>query len=101
MKKFKQPVIDELLIDVVEYAFVEWLIRRGIFAAFRMNLDRISPTGVPFRACLREHIRHAYRSPSLGPESLISSAFIFPSTPEGYDFWLEHSKAWIQFYNEL
>ena len=101
MKKLKQRVIDELLVDVVEYAFVEWLIRRGIFAAFRANYDRISPTKRTFRECLREHIRHAYRTPSLGPEALISSAFLFPKTPEGYDFWIVHSDAWANFYNEL
>ena len=101
MKKFKQPVIDELVVDVVEYAFVEWLIRRGIFAAFRMNYDRVPPTQKTFRECLREHILHAYRTPSLGPESLISSAFLFPTTPEGYDFWIMHSDAWSRFYNEL
>lgn len=101
MKKFKQHVIDELLVDVVEYAFVEWLIRRGIFTAFRMNYDRIYPTKKTFRECLREHIRHAYRTPSLGPEALISSAFLFPTTPEGYEFWIQHSDAWRRFYNEL
>lgn len=101
MKKLKQPVIDELLVDVVEYAFVEWLIRRGIFTAFRMNYDRISPTKRTFRESLRGHIRHAYRTPSLGPEALISSAFLFPTTPEGYEFWIEHSDAWSRFYNEL
>lgn len=101
MKKFKQPVIDELLVDVVEYAFVEWLIRRGIFTAFRMNYDRIPSTKKTFRECLREHIRHVYRTPSLGPEALISSAFLFPSTPEGHEFWIGHSDAWSCFYNEL
>lgn len=101
MKKFKQPVIDELLVDVVEYAFVEWLIRRGIFAAFRTNYDRISPTKRTFREGLREHIRHAYRTPGLGPEALIFSAFLFPSTPEGYEFWIKHSDAWQRFYNTL
>lgn len=101
MKKLKQPVIDELLLDVMEYAFVEWLIRRGIFTAFRMNYDRISPTTETFRKCLREHLRHVYRTPSLGPEALITSAFLFSTTPEGYDFWVEHSDAWIRFYNRL
>lgn len=101
MKKLKQPVIDELLLDVMEYAFVEWLIRRGIFTAFRMNYDRISPLKRTFRECLRGHIRHAYCTPSLGPEALISSAFPLPTTPEGFDFWIEHSDAWSRFYNEL
>ena len=101
MKNFNQPEIDELLLDVVEYAFVEWLIRRGIFTAFRMNYDRISPTKKTFRECSRGHIRHVYRTPSLGPDALISSAFLFPTTPEGLEFWTEHSDAWIRFYNEL
>lgn len=101
MKKFKQPVIDELVLDVMEYAFVEWLIRRGIFAAFRANCDRIYPTKETFRECLRGHIRHVYRTPSLGPEALISAAFLFPSTPEGCEFWVAHSDAWQRFYNNL
>ena len=101
MKKLKQPVVDELLLDVVEYALVEWLIRRGIFTAFRMNYDRTSSTKKTFREFLRGHIRHAYCTPSLGPEALISSAFLFSSTPEGYDFWIEHSDAWVCFYNSL
>ena len=101
MKMFKQRVIDELLVDVVEYAFVEWLIRRGIYDAFRANYDRTPLVNRTFRERLREHIRHVYRTPSLGPESLISSAFIFPTTPEGHDFWITHSDAWIRFYNEL
>lgn len=101
MKKFKGLVIDELKVDVMEYAFVEWLIRRGIFTAFRMNFDRSSLTKETFRECLREHIRHAYRMPSLGPEAFISAAFLFSTTPEGHDFWVKHSDAWDRFYNEL
>lgn len=101
MKVFKQPVIDKLVLDVVEYAFVEWLVRRGIFSAFRMNYDR-APTGrKTFRDCLREHIRYVYRTPSLGPAALISSAFLFTEAPEGYEFWIEHSDAWRNFYNKL
>lgn len=101
MKKIKQPKIDKLLLDVVEYAFVEWLIRRGIFTAFRANYDRIPTSRKTFRDCLRDHIMHAYRTPSLGPEALVSSAFLFTTTPEGYDFWIEHSEAWRRFYNAL
>lgn len=101
MKKSKQPVIDRLLLDVIEYAFVEWLIRRGIFTAYRANYDRVSTTRKTFRDCLRDHIRYVYRMPSFGPESLISSAFLFTSTPEGYEFWVKHSDAWKRFYDSL
>jgi len=101
MKKSKIPKVDKLMIDVVEYAFVEWLVRRGIFTAFRANYDRIPTTQKTFRDCLRDHIQYVYRSPSLGPESLISSAFLFTSTPEGYEFWIKHSDAWKLFYDKL
>lgn len=101
MRRVKSPVDEELRLDVIEYAFVEWLICRGIFTAFQVNYDR-NPMGLgTFRDNLREHIRHAYRTPSLGPEALISSAFLFPSTPEGFEFWDKHSDAWQRFYNTL
>ena len=101
MKTSKRSVDDKLRLDVIEYAFVEWLVRRGIFTAFRANYDHVPTAQRTFRDCLRDHIRHVYRRPNLGPESLISSAFLFTSAPEGYEFWLKHSDAWRRFYNEL
>ena len=101
MRKLKQPAIDDLLLDVIEYAFVEWLVRRGIFTAFRVNYDRDPMFRKTFRDCLRNHIRYVYRSSCLGPESLISSAFPFDRTPEGYEFWIKHSDAWKRFYGSL
>lgn len=101
MKKNKNSKVDKLAIDVIEYAFVEWLVRRGIFTAFRANYDHVPTTRKTFRDYLRDHIRYAYNRPSLGPESLISSAFLFTSTPEGYEFWIKHSDAWRRFYDEL
>ena len=101
MKKFEKSVNDKLLLDVMEYAFVEWLVRRGIFTAFRANYDHVPTTQKTFRDCLRDHIRYVYRRPSLGPEALISSAFLFTSTPEGYEFWIKHSDAWRRFYDNL
>lgn len=101
MRKNKIFKADKLAIDVMEYAFIEWLIRRGVFTAFRANCVRNSTTQETFRDWLREHIRNVYRWSSFGPESLISSAFLFDSTPEGYEFWVKHSDAWQRFYNEL
>ena len=101
MRKLERPGKDKLLLDVIEYAFVEWLIRRGIFTAFRENYDRIPTARRTFRDCLRDHIRYVYSNPSLGPESLISSAFLFTSAPEGYEFWIKHSDAWRRFYDDL
>ena len=101
MKMLEQSAENKLLLDVMEYAFVEWLIQRGIYAAFRANYSRTSETRRTFRDCLRDHVQHVYRTSSLGPEALISSAFLFPSTPEGFEFWTNHSDAWVRFYNKL
>lgn len=101
MKKLERTVTDKLLFDVIEYAFIEWLVRRGIFTAFRANYDRIPTTQKTFRDCLREHIQYVYSVPNLGPGSLISSAFLFTSTPEGYEFWIKHSDCWRRFYDSL
>lgn len=101
MKRFKTSEDEKLRLDVIEYAFVEWLVRRGILSAFMANYDRILPTRKTFRDFLRDHIRYVYRNSSLGPGSLISSAFLFTSTPEGYEFWIKHSDAWRRFYDNL
>ena len=98
MKKTQHPDIDNLVIDAVEHVFVEWLIRRNVFMAFKANYTHTPTATKTFRDCLRGHIRYAFRNPNLGPKSLISSAFTFASTPEGYDFWLKQSDDWARFY---
>lgn len=94
-KKFKPG---DLIVDVLDYAFTEWLVRQGIFVAFKTNYDVVvSPYG-GFRDRLRDHIRRSLCSPTLDPTSLISSSFLFAMTPEGYDFWSKYSDAWKSFY---
>lgn len=99
MKKGSKKIKDGyLIVDVLEYAFTEWLVRHGIFVAFKTNYDVVvSPYG-SFRDRLRAHIRRSLCSPSFDPTSLISTAFLFSSTPEGYNFWVRYSDAWKQFY---
>ena len=101
MKKNKSPKVDRLLIDVVEYAFVEWLVRRKLYLAYRSNYDRVSTSTKSFRDQLREHIRYLFDHSKLGPTSLISSAFLFTQTTEGCKFWTKHSEAWSRFYASL
>lgn len=101
MKKNKIPNDVRLMIDVVEYAFVEWLVRRKVYSAFRANYDRAAESSKPFRDCLREHIRYLYCDSNLGPDALISSAFLFTSTPEGCSFWLKQSEDWKCFFAGL
>lgn len=101
MTNSKKPAIDPLLIDVVEYAFTEWLVRRNIFSAFKSNYRRVSSLKHNFRFYLREHIEYVLTRPSLGVEALLSSSFFFDLTPEGHEFWSRHSDDWVQFYNNF
>lgn len=101
MRNNKSPKDFSLMIDVVEYAFVEWLIRRDVYHAFRVNYDRAAESPKPFRECLREQIRYLYCDSSLGPGALISSGFLFTSTPEGRKFWLKQSEDWKYFFASL
>lgn len=92
---------NDLIVDVLEYAFTEWLVRQGVFTAFKTNYDVVfSPFG-GFRDRLRAHIRHSLCNPTLGLSSFISCAFLFDSTPEGRNFWCDHSAAWKRFCSEL
>ena len=93
--------VNELLIDVVVYAFLEWLIRRGIFSAFRENYERNFTPRRSFRDRLRSHVRRSLYGFRFGPSCLISSAFLFCSTPEGVDFWRKQSAAWERFCAEF
>lgn len=92
---------DDLIVDVIEYAFTEWLVRRRIFAAFKMHYEAEALSHGSFRSALRDHIRHCLCSSNFGPIRLISTAFLFASTPEGPDFWRKHSVAWERFYLKL
>lgn len=102
MKKSSKSVrINELFVDIVEYAFIEWLVRRGIFSVFEANYERSFAPDRSFRDRLRSHIRYSFSRPGYGPSHLISSAFLFNSTPEGAEFWTKHSAAWERFCTEL
>ena len=92
---------NELMINVVEYAFIEWLVRRGIYSAFKTNYERDFSPYRSFRDRLRSHIRRSLNGPNFGPSHLVTSAFLFYSTPEGAAFWSKQSDAWERFCAEL
>jgi len=96
-KSKKRSRIDDLSIDVVEYAFTEWLVRQGIFSAFKENYEFANPSHRSFRDRLRFLIQLVLDCPALGPGCLISAAFPFIRTPEGSDFWSNQSAAWKRF----
>lgn len=102
MKKSSKSVrANELLIDVVEYAFTEWLVRRGIFAAFKANYERSFMPYRSFRDRLRSEIRHSLQDFGFRPSHLITASFLFTSTPEGVEFWGKQSAAWERFCDKL
>lgn len=97
MKKTRVSVISELSTDAVEYLFVEWLRRRGVFSAFRSNCGFDEKRNSSFRTVLRYRIQGVLNSSHIGIGDLISISFIFTRTPEGLDFWFNLSFAWRRF----
>lgn len=92
---------NELLVDVVEYAFTEWLVRRGVFAAYKSNFEAYFSPYKSFRDRLRSQIRYVLRGSGPGLSRLILLSFWFASTPEGAKFWSDQSIAWERFCAEL
>jgi hypothetical protein len=100
-KKCKNSRIDDLMVDVVEYAFTEWLVRQGVFSAFKANYEVYFLPSKSFRDRLRAHIQFSLCDSNLGLKALISSAFLYTSTPEGAKFWRKQSDTWKRFCSKL
>ena len=92
---------NDLIVDVLEYAFIEWLVRNKVFIAFKSNYEPAVMPCQTFHDALRAHVRRSLNNPHLGPTDLITTAFLFSSTPEGYKFWRKYSVAWERFYLKL
>jgi len=102
MKKVtRKSRIDDLMIDVIEYAFTEWLVRRNLYSAFKANYSTRPLSRDGFRDRLRAHIRRSFNNPVFGPKNLVSSAFVFLFTPEGVAFWTAQAAAWERFYSKF
>lgn len=97
MKKTRVSAMFELSTDAVDYLFVEWLRRRGVFSAFRSNCGFDKECNDLFRTELRSRIQGVLRSSYAGIGDLISMSFIFAHTPEGLAFWFDLSFAWRRF----
>ena len=97
MKKSENPDVNELMVDVVDYTFVEWLVRRRLYSSFMSNFLHFRQLKGGFRDALRCHIRYSVCTDYVQVKSLLFSAFSFVSTPEGYDFWDKHSDDWMRF----
>ena len=97
MKANKKSRLLDLSADVAEYMFIEWLVRQGLFSAYKVNLEGFHPNHRSFRDNLRAKLRYLCRSSVFGIESIISTSFPFAMTPEGYNFWLTQSNLWRRF----
>lgn len=97
MKRAKTRKSDELQLDVIEYMFVTWLCRQGVYSAFESNYKPIGPTGTSFRDSLRDQIRYVVFTSDLDVDDLISSSFSFAKAPEGFAFWSDISTSWRLF----
>lgn len=97
MKENKKSRISELHIDVLEYMFTEWLVRQGLFSAYKENYEKFLSNHRSLRDNFRTKLRSLSRSPILDIEDIIATSFPFIMTVEGYDFWLDKSNLWRRF----
>lgn len=101
MKKVKKSSLSALPIDVAEYMFVEWLVRQGLYSAYRRNCENVCTSNRTFREDLHVRIRRMYRVARFSLEDIIAISFPFVMTSEGYDFWLTQSTLWRRFCNNF
>lgn len=89
-----------LILDVVDYLFVEWLVRNGCYSRFVENLSNCS--GFPgTREGIRAYLSVILRSRVSTLRNAISAAFLFPCTPEGPDYWRLVDRKWVDFLERL
>lgn len=97
MKVNKSSKLSALPVDVAEYMFVEWLVRQGLYSAYRRNCEKYCTSNRTFREDLHVRIRRMYRVARFSLKDIISISFPFVMTSEGYDFWLTQSTLWRRF----
>ena len=97
MKKQTSKSLDELAVDVLDYMFVEWLVRCSLYSEFTSNLACCCNDCCAPRLIIRDRIRHVLTSPDLTPSDLISISFYFGCTPEGFRFWSRASCEWASY----
>lgn len=86
-----------LTVDVCDYLFVEWLVRRGLYSKFVANLSPARYNVESPRDAVRKIVAELIFSPHFSLSDAVSSSFPFRLTPEGPDFWLDVSKEWTNY----
>lgn len=97
MKKQKSFSQFDLRVDVLDYLFVEWLVRNHLYRRFARNLVASRHTTMSARDCIRRRVRIYASFPAVDYSFLLTGAFLFDSTPEGREFWSDASQRWENF----
>lgn len=101
MKKTKKSRLSELPVDVIEYMFTEWLVRRGLFSSYKANYEKFCSNHRSFRDNLHFKVRYLCGPSVFGIETIISTSFPYAMTPEGYNFWADQSDLWRRFCSDF
>ena len=101
MKVNKKARLSDLHIDVIEYMFIEWLVRQGLLSVYKGNFEKFLTNHRSFRDNLRVKLRSLCRSSFLDVEDVIATSFPFVMTPEGYNFWVDKSELWRSFCSKI
>lgn len=97
MKALKSFSPFDLRVDVLDYLFVEWLVRNRLYSRFAKNLVTSRHTTMSARDCIRFRVRAYAALPVIDYSFLMTGAFLFESTPEGREFWNNASRRWSDF----
>lgn len=87
----------DLRVDVLDYLFVEWLVRNHLYRKFAKNLVATRRSTTSARDLIRQRVRAYATFPAIDYSFLLSGAFLFSLTPEGREFWDDASRRWEDF----
>ena len=88
---------NDLIIDVFDYTFTEWLVRRNLYRRFVSNLPAVKNDSISANTAVRKLISRVVNSSYSTLPDVVSLAFPFQSAPEGFIFWINVSREWRLF----
>lgn len=86
-----------LILSVAYRMFAEWLRRNDYYSKFMANVQASNPCYPTPQSAVRSCISIILRSNSRGLGDIITSSFLFDSTPEGSEYWSHVSAEWVDF----
>lgn len=87
----------DLRVDVLEYLFVEWLVRNHLYRKYVKNLEASGRVTTSVRDCIRDRVRIYAVYHFSNYSFLLAGSFDFGQTPEGRKFWTDASRRWEDF----